>query len=351
MNTDHPNNYPRLHNAAWPGLVGKGEGGEPPIGLDTMLDLTAAAEFEGLRFDGFDIFLYHPHYDIDGGDEEIKRLADKARARNLQVGSVVAPVYPGTGGGLPMGTESDRTKFLGQVRKACQVALRLRELGVRPHGAVRFDSVCGVEAWCQDPKGNQRRIAETFREACTIAEDHNERLAAEGEICWGGMHSWRTMIQLLEMVDRPQTLGFQADMSHTLLYLLGYNAPEDALLPPDFDWKDRQRFDAAYKTLTDALRPWTIDFHVAQNDGTAHGSGSHDKTGRHCQATDPNGKLDIVRHAGFWLRDAAGNLTKRIRHLFWDGCMFSNATMMKPQTWNDILAAMVAVRDQHGWTE
>ena len=40
----HQNKFPKLHNAAWPGVVGKGEGSEPPIGLDTMLDLTAAAE-------------------------------------------------------------------------------------------------------------------------------------------------------------------------------------------------------------------------------------------------------------------------------------------------------------------
>ena len=37
-------------------------------------------------------------------------------------------------------------------------------------------------------------------------------------------------IELLEMVDRPKTLGFQADMAHTLLYTMGYNAPEHALL-------------------------------------------------------------------------------------------------------------------------
>ena len=35
----------------------------------------------------------------------------------------------------------------------------------------------------------------------------------------------------LELVDRPETLGFQADMAHTLLYTMGYNAPEDAILP------------------------------------------------------------------------------------------------------------------------
>ena len=49
------------------------------------------------------------------------------------------------------------------------------------------------------------------------------------------------MVELLELVDRPQTLGFQADMAHTLLYTLGYNAAEDALLPPEFDWKDEER--------------------------------------------------------------------------------------------------------------
>ncbi len=54
-----------------------------------------------------------------------------------------------------------------------------------------------------DPEGT-KKIAATFRECCQIAEDHDERLAAEGEICWGGMHSWKRMIELLELVDRPR---------------------------------------------------------------------------------------------------------------------------------------------------
>ena len=173
-------------------------------------------------------------------------------------------------------------------------------------------------------------IADTFSEACTIAEDFGERLAAEGEICWGGMHSWQRMLQLLEMVGRPQTLGFQADMAHTLLYVLGHNAPEDAILPADFDWKDTDKLDAALRQLTAALRPWTIDFHVAQNDATVHGTGSHDKTGRHCLPDDPNGKLDIVKVAGYWLRDDDEHLTKKFQHICWDGCMFPNEVMMDP---------------------
>jgi hypothetical protein len=43
MNGVSQNKFPALHNAMWPGLVGKGPDSEPPIDLDTMLDLTANA--------------------------------------------------------------------------------------------------------------------------------------------------------------------------------------------------------------------------------------------------------------------------------------------------------------------
>lgn len=351
MTNAKSNRFPKLHNAAWPGVVGKGPDSEPPISLDTMLDLTAAAEVNGIKFDGVDLFLFAPHVEIDSSDDDLKRLADTVRARKLVIGSVVAPVWPPTGGGSAMGTEQERKQFLEQVRKGCRIANRLHEIGVRPYGVVRIDSASGTGDWFKDPEGNQKKIAQTFRQACDIAADSGERLAAEGEICWGGMHSWKRMVQLLELTDRPGTLGFQADMAHTLLYTLGYNAPEDRILPENWDWKEPAKLDAALATLTSALRPWTIDFHVAQNDATVKGSGSHDKTGRHCLPNDPNGKLNIAHHAGFWMRDRYGNPTQKFRHICWDGCMFPNETMMKPQTWNDILKAMVAVRDAHGWNE
>ena len=343
------NTFPKLHNAAWPGVVGKGlPGAEPFIDLDTMLDMTAAAEVDGIKFDGFDLFLFDPHISIDSSNDDIKKLAEKASSRNLEIGTVVAPIWDGTGGGSAMGDEAERKKFLTQVRKGCRIAQELRTLGVRPYGCVRIDTAASVDAWLADPEGNQKRIAETFTEACKIAVEFDEVLAVEGEICWGGIHSWKRVVQILEMVGRPQTLGFQADMAHSMLYLLGYNAPEDRLLPENFDWKDTATFDAAYRKMVNTLQMWTVDFHVAQNDGTVHGSGDHDKTGRHCLATDPNGKLDITKYAGYWLRDEDG-LTKRFNHLCWDGCMFPNDVMMSPKTWNDILAAMIDVRDQHGW--
>ena len=341
--------FPKLHNAMWPGLVGKGPDSEPPIGLDTMLDLTQAAEVEGVKFDGVDLFLSLPHTDIDSTDDDVKRLADNIGQRGLVVGSLVAPVWPPTGGGSAMGSEDERKKFITQVRKACGIGKKLRALGIRKYGVVRIDSASSPADWAKDPAANSKKIAETFREACNVAESFGERLAAEGEICWGGMHSWKRMVDLLEMVGRPETLGFQADMAHTLLYTLGYNAPEDRMLPQGYDWTDQEVLYEALEQMTHALRPWTIDFHVAQNDATVKGAGSHDKTGRHCLPNDPNGKLDVPRAAGMWLRDDNGNLTRAIQHICWDGCMFSNETMMKPETWRDILATMIAVRNAHGW--
>src|SRR3989440_459746 len=252
--------YPRLHNAMWPGLVGKGSpGAEPCIDLDTMLDLTAKAAVDGIRFDGVDLFLYDPHINIDISDDGIQALAEKIRSKGFVVGSVVAPVWFD---GSAMGDETKRTNFVTSVRKACRIAKKLRELGARPYGIVRIDSAASVA-----------------------------------------------------------------------------------------DWKNKRTLDKALAKLTAALRPWTIDFHVAQNDATVKGSGTHDKTGRHCLATDPNGKLNIPHHAGFWLRDEQWRLTKAFMHMCWDGCMFPNEVMMKQQTWNDILAAMIAVRDKHGWNE
>jgi sugar phosphate isomerase/epimerase len=341
--------HPALHNAMWPGLVGKGPDSEPPIDLETMLNLTTAAEVDGVRFDGVDLFLSLPHTDIDASDDDLKRLAENLESKHLRAGSLVAPVWPPTGGGSAMGDEEERSRFLIQVKKACRIGSKLRDLKIRQYGIVRIDSAASPAEWAKDPDQNTKRIAQTFREACSIAEDFGERLAAEGEICWGAMHSWRRNVQLLEMVDHPQTLGFQADMAHTMLFTMGYNAPEDRLLPEDFDWSRTDQLAQAYREMASALRPWTIDFHVAQNDGSVKGGGSHDNTGRHCLPLDPNGKLDIVRDAGAWMRDDNGNVTRAFAHICWDGCMFPNSVMRDPRTWNDVLRVMIAVRNAHGW--
>src|SRR5580698_7075926 len=126
------NNFPKLHNAMWPGLVGKGSpGAEPAISLDQMLDLTAKAEVNGVKFDGVDLFLYDPHISIDITDDGIKKLADKIQRKGLKVGSVVAPVWFE---GSAMGDETKRKNWVTAVAKACRIAEKLRALGVRPYG-------------------------------------------------------------------------------------------------------------------------------------------------------------------------------------------------------------------------
>ena len=121
--------YPKLHNSMWPGLVGKGPDSEPPIDLDTMLDLTANTQVDevdgaGARFDGVDIFLSEPHTSIDADDGVIAALADKVQSRNLVIGSCVAPVWEPTGGGSAMGNATERKAFLTAVKKACRIAAR-----------------------------------------------------------------------------------------------------------------------------------------------------------------------------------------------------------------------------------
>jgi len=340
------NSAPKLHNAMWPGLVGKGDGPgqEPPISLERMLELTAAASVNGQKFDGIDYFLFLPHTNPEASDSELHRIADQIAGYGFSVGSLVAPVWPGTVGDSAMGDDVAREKFMNAVRMACRIARIFEQHGVRKYGVIRIDSAeFGVARWRENPKTNTSKIAGTFREAAKIAADHGQRLAAEGEICWAGMHSWKDMLNLLEEVDMPRTLGFQADLAHTYLYLLGYNAPECALVREGYS---DEEFWAAYAEMTDKLRPWTIDFHVAQNDGQVHGAGAHDKTGKHCPADDSNGRLDIVRCAGYWLRGAA---ERGIQHICWDGCMFPNETLEKVSTWNTILDVMIRVREAHGW--
>lgn len=333
----------KLHNAMWPGLVGKEAGtDQPPIGLDRMLELTANSRAQGRGFDGVDLFLFEPHLQIDASDDVIHRLADDVVTRGLVIGSVVAPVWGETLGGSAMGDAEARARLLTAVERACRWARLLREHGARSSGIVRIDSADTPANWAAEPAAATAAIAATFREAGRIAEDAGERLAAEGEVCWAGMHSLPAMLDLLEAVGMPGVVGFQADLAHTYHYLIGTNAPEHALLGPAYS---EEEFWAAYQTMTDQLRPWTLDFHIAQTDGTVFGSGSHDKTGRHCPADAPTGKLDVPRCTSYWLLEPDGSPRREIEHMCWDGCMFDNALLEDQATWDTILDLMIRTLD------
>ena len=130
-----------------------------------MLEMTAKAASNGIKFDGIDIGLFDPHVEVDSSDDGLKKLADKVASYNLKIGSLVAPVWPPSGGAA-MGNKEERLRFIDQVRKSCNVGKKLRELGVRPNGVVRIDCASTPESWLTDPANNTKLIAETFREAC-----------------------------------------------------------------------------------------------------------------------------------------------------------------------------------------
>ena len=145
------------------GIVGKGPDSEPPIDLDTMLDLTAAATVDGVKFDGVDLFLFSPHVDIDASDEDLKHLAERVQSRGLVIGSVVAPVWPPTGGGsamdagkviagllLPDGgqmTVNGRAVQLKSPRQALELGITMvaQELSLVPARSVVDNVFLGIE--------------------------------------------------------------------------------------------------------------------------------------------------------------------------------------------------------------
>ena len=77
---------------------------------------------DGRKFDGIDYFLFHPHTDPDASDDELKAMADKIAGYGFTVGSLVAPVWPGTVGDSAMGAAEQQKKFLIAVEKACRIA-------------------------------------------------------------------------------------------------------------------------------------------------------------------------------------------------------------------------------------
>ena len=258
-------------------------------------------------------------------------MADHIASYGLKVGSFVAPIWGGAGGGSAMGDADDRKRFVTQVRKASAIGQQMREIGIRPTGGIRIDSSVGVEAWDKDPKGNTKKIAETFREAGEGRAGSRRVPRRRGRDLLG-RHAF------LAREREPARRGRHAGRRR----LPGRHGAFDALHarlqrregPPaarrTTTGRTARKLDAAYKKVADALRPWTYDFHVAQNDGTVFGSGDHEKTGRHCQVDRSERQARYPKHAGYWLRDDKGELTKTMRHICWDGCMFPNAVMEKP---------------------
>ena len=138
------------------------------------------------------LFLFAPHVDIDSSDDDLKRLADKVRAKDLVIGSVVAPVWRPHRRRLGDGRRgrSHEVPHAG-AQGLPDRARSCASSGVRPYGVVRIDSRPRPGDWLKDPEGNQKKIAETFRKACDIAEGYRRtpgrrRAKSAGAACIAG---------------------------------------------------------------------------------------------------------------------------------------------------------------------
>ena len=52
----------------------------------------------------------------------MKKIADIIASHGFDIGSLVAPVWPGTVGDSAMGTDEQQGKFLDAVKAACKIA-------------------------------------------------------------------------------------------------------------------------------------------------------------------------------------------------------------------------------------
>ena len=196
-------------------------GAEPPIDLDTMLDLTAAAEVDGIRFDGVDLFLFDPHVE----HRRHRRRAEAPgrqdrRARTSSSARSSRPSGRRPAAARRWGATRTARSSSTQVRKACRIgreAARARRPASTASSASTRPS--SPADWATDPEANTRRIAETFRAGLrhrrgATASGSPPRARSAGAACtagggWSSCWRWST---------GPKTLGFQADMAHTLLY-------------------------------------------------------------------------------------------------------------------------------------
>ena len=107
--------------------------------------------------------------------------------------------------------DDEQQQFLTAVEKACRIAKVFNDHGVRKYGVIRIDSATGPEAWPRTSRqvqlGSPRPVKPPKSLPITATP------CCGSEICWAGMHSWKDMLDLLEAVGMPESLGFQCDLA------------------------------------------------------------------------------------------------------------------------------------------
>ena len=230
------NTYPRLHNAMWPGLVGKGAGRRAAD--RPRHDARPHRRGRGRRRRSSTASISSSSIrtsSIDATTTTLKRLADKVagygpRGRlGRRAGLAAAPAAA-----RRWASAEERERFVDAGAQGLpRSASKLRELGVRPYGVVRIDSAAERRrTGRKDPEGNTQADRRDVPRGVRRRGGSRRAPGRRGRNLLG-RHALlaRHASSCSRWSDRPKTLGFQADMAHTLLFTLGYNAPEDRILP------------------------------------------------------------------------------------------------------------------------
>ena len=214
-----PNAFPELY-VTLPLSAFEEEGVCSKTGLTMgrMLDLITLARAGQEKFTGVDVCLGERPL----SDRDAREFADSILARQLTVGTVVAP---------PAHTIQRQEEFLQFVLRACGFAEILKRAGVRGRGIIGINSLNAGPA--------------TFQEATRIASGYCERLVAHDGSC---TNSLEDTVKIFEEVDMPGTFGFRVNIATVQRYVKKSPGEE---------------FHAAWERMISQLRPWTIDLHIA----------------------------------------------------------------------------------------
>ena len=148
-------NIPPFTTPCGPASSARGPGAEPPIDLDTMLDITAAAERrrrEVRRRRSVSLRSARQHRFDRRRPEAAGRQDRPAQSRRRFARRAgVAADRRRLGDGQRRGAESVR--HAGAARPA-RSARSSSDLGIRKYGVVRIDSAASPADWAKDPAGN-----------------------------------------------------------------------------------------------------------------------------------------------------------------------------------------------------
>ena len=189
-----------------------------------------------------------------------------------------------------MGSGAERKQFVEQVHKACKIAREAAPARARGRTAWSASTrPAGPGDWAKDPERQpeedrrdlppgRRRRRGPRRAARRRGRDllgRHALVAADGAAPRDGRAARDRRL--------PGRHGAHAALHDGLQRARGRDPARRITTG-----RTRASSTRRCKKLTAALRPWTIDFHVAQNNATVHGTGSHDKTGRHCLRHRPH---------------------------------------------------------------